>query len=142
MSPKSVSRILAVKERLRQAKRSELAEANASVDAASKHVDAISQMRAEAVRAVVEAGEIPGAELEARAQVADIACRDLTQAKAVLEERHKERDVRKEVVVEATREVRVMETLKERLQRVAFREETTREQLQLDELMAQRRRPT
>jgi flagellar biosynthesis chaperone FliJ len=35
-----------------------------------------------------------------------------------------------------------METLQDRLQRAVWREEITREQIQLDEMTAQKRRPT
>jgi flagellar biosynthesis chaperone FliJ len=99
-------------------------------------------VRAAAVRAVAEAGEIVGAELEARAQVMAIAGRDMSRAEQDLEQRNKERDAHSEGVAEATREVRVMENLQDRLQRAVWREETTREQMQLDEMTAQKRRPT
>jgi flagellar export protein FliJ len=141
MSPKSVSRILAVREMLRQIKRNELARANQSVDAASEHVAAMDEQRTQAAERIGQAGDVEGSELRARAELCEFAARDLDRAKLALEERSRERDVQSNDMVEATREVRVMETLHDKLQRAEWREEITREQLQLDEMSAARRRP-
>jgi flagellar export protein FliJ len=140
MSPKSVSRILAVRELVRQIKRNELARANQSVDAAESHVDAMSAVRDSAANRFSQAGDVDGAELHARADMCEFAARDLERARVALDERSRERDEHTENVAEATREVRVMENLHDKLQRNQWREEITREQLQLDEMSASRRR--
>lgn len=144
MSPKALARILAVKDRLRQIKRSELAEANADLFAAEEQVAARDQVRADAAHAVSRPGDVVGGELQHRAEVLALARRDCAQAAKVLAERNLERDVRKEAVVDATRDMRVIETLRERSLAVEGKAKSTGEQTELDEISAhtQTRRAT
>ena len=134
MSPKALSRILAVKERLRQLKRSELAEANAEVHSAEHQVALREGLRTEAARAVGCQGDVAGGELQNRAELFAVARSDHAKATKVLNERNVERDVCKEAVVDATRDMRVIETLRERSVAIVEKEQATREQTELDEI--------
>ncbi len=138
MSPKSLSRILLVKERLRQWKRAELAAASVLVERAEEHVAAQDELSKRVTAAVTQPSELSGEELAMRAQTMARAHRDLKKARASLEERHQERETQRDEVAVASRDVRVLETLRQRMQSEEDRVERTREQGELDDISAHR----
>jgi hypothetical protein len=126
--------MLAVKERIRQHMRAELAEANAGVETAERHASERENVRTHAAHAVGRRGEVEGSELQHRAELFALARRDCAEAAKVLVERNTERDVRKEAVVDATRDTRMIETLRQRSLVVESKAQSTREQTELDEI--------
>ena len=140
MSPKSLSRLLLVKERLRQWKRAELAAANATVEQAQARFVVRDELRLRAEHAVIDAGELTGDELAMRADVMKRAHFDLKQAHSTLLDSHRERDVQSDEVASANRDVRVLETLRERMVSELNRAQNIREQGELDDISGHARR--
>jgi flagellar export protein FliJ len=140
MKSKSLARILQIKERQRQIKRSELADADKSLEEAAQRLATADHMGARTAREMTDAEEIGGAELALRAQLAGIAQRELAAAQRRLQERKAEREACGEQVVAATQEVRVFEHLHDRARRELERVAGVREQIELDELTARKRK--
>ena len=141
MNPKALTRILQIKERQRQIKRSELADADKSLDEAARHFDAASDLGQRAAGALIDDGEVGAGELAMRARLAGLAQRELAAARSRLREREAEREACGEQVVAATQEVRVFEHLTDRALREQERAKGLREQIELDELSARKREP-
>jgi flagellar export protein FliJ len=141
MNPRALARILQIKERQRQIKRSELADADKSLEEAAQHFDTANDFGQRATVEMVNGGEIGAAELALRAQLAAMAQRELAAARRRLQEREAEREACGEQVVAATQEVRVFEHLTDRARRELEREKGLREQTELDELSARKREP-
>jgi flagellar export protein FliJ len=140
MKSKSLARILQIKERQRQIKRSELADADKSLEAAAQDVDSADHIGARTAREMTNGGEIGAAELALRAQLAGMAQRELKAAKRRLQDRKAEREACGEQVIAATQEVRVFEHLNDRARRELERTKGLREQIELDELSARKRK--
>jgi flagellar export protein FliJ len=140
MDRKALSRILQIKERQRQIKRTELADADKSLEEAAAHLDSANDLGVRATGEMVNDGEIGAAELALRAQLAALAQRELVAARRRLHEREAEREACGEEVVAATQEVRVFEHLNDKARRELERERGLREQSELDELSASRKR--
>jgi flagellar export protein FliJ len=141
MNPKALARILQIKERQRQIQRSELADADKSLEAAELHFDAADDFGRRAADNLINDGMIGGAELALRAQLAGQAQREVVAARQKLQEREAERAACGEKVIAATQEVRVFEHLTDRARREVEREKGLREQTELDELSARKREP-
>jgi flagellar export protein FliJ len=141
MNPKALARILQIKERQRQIKRSELADADKSLEAAAAHFETANDFGQRATGDLLGDGEIGAADLATRARVAGLAQRELVAARSQLQEREAEREARGHEVVAATQEVRVFEHLTERARREHERAKGVREQTELDELSARKREP-
>lgn len=141
MNPKALARILQIKERQRQIKRSELADADKSLEEAAHHVDTAHDRGQRATGEMINDGEIGAAELALRAQLAALAQRELAAARRRLQEREAAREACGEQVVAATQEVRVFEHLTDRARRELEREKGLREQTELDEMSARKREP-
>jgi flagellar export protein FliJ len=141
MNPKALARILQIKERQRQVKRSELADADKSLQEAALQVDAANDFGQRATGDLINDGEVGAAELAMRAKVASMAQRELVAARSRLSEREAERQACGEEVIAATQEVRVFEHLTDRALRELARTKGVREQTELDELSARKREP-
>jgi flagellar export protein FliJ len=142
MHPKALTRTIAIKERLRQWRRSELHEAETRVTAAEATVQEEQQRHAGAARLLTQGGECSANDLTLRAEQIEQTNLALKRAQAVLQEVEQEREVRRDVVIEATREVRAIEALRTRLVNEQRREADLREQRDLDEASANRARRT
>jgi flagellar biosynthesis chaperone FliJ len=142
MTPTTLKRTLAIKERLRQWRRSELQQAETLVTAAQESRDSESAQHDRAAGLITRAGEFSANELELNAQQLVRTSHALKQATAQLNAREEERDGRRDEVGEATREVRAIEALRARLVAEQRREADQREQRELDEISARKgRRP-
>lgn len=138
MKAKALNRLLQIKQRQRQIKRSELADADKSLEEAARHVDCADQV-GKRMMGEMAGKELGGAELALRAQLAGLAQRELQVAKARLQERKAEREAVGEQVVAATQEVRVFEHLNDRARLEHERALNAREQVELDELSSRKR---
>jgi flagellar export protein FliJ len=139
MSPKTLSRILAVKQRVRLWKRTELAAANELVERAQRVVDHHDNEHRAASAAIVGAGELSGTELGNRAEAVARARAGLARASTDLDHSHRTRDDHHAQVTHASREVRVLENLHGRALQAQRQDERTREQKELDDTVATRR---
>lgn len=140
MTPKTLHRTLVIKERLRKWRHAELLEAENRVAEAQQTVDAKEERRATTAALLTRSGDFSPHELVHAADQLEIAQRALEAAKLELGERMEERDQRKEVAGEATREVKAIEVLHERLVKEQRKAADRREQAELDERAASRGR--
>lgn len=136
MTPKTLSRTLAIKERLRQWRRAELLEAEVKVGEAQHWVEEETSRHEGACAQLTRPGEFSPDELILNAEQIASTQRALVRARHELDEREAEREVRKDVMGEATREVRAIEALHTRLLAEQKRAEDKREQSELDEAAA------
>jgi len=139
MKAKSLNRLLQIKQRQRQIERSELADADKSLEEAERLVDSAHRLGARIVKEMSGEYEIGGAELALKAQLAGLAQRELAAARVRLQQRQAEREACGERVVAATQEVRVFEHLTDRARQEHERAQNAREQIELDELSARKR---
>jgi flagellar export protein FliJ len=139
MSPKTLSRTLAIKERIRQWRRAELHESETLVNRAAQSVDAESQRHAGAAALMTREGECSAADLVSRAEQVERAQAAVKRAQAELGALQEERETRRDVVSEATREVRAIEALRTRLLSAERRAADQREQRDLDEAASRKR---
>jgi flagellar export protein FliJ len=133
MNPKTLKRMAAIKERLRQVRRSELLESEALVHEAQRSVATEAEQQASAFTRMTAQGECSANELVLRSEQLEQTNRALKRCQAELATREQERDERRDVVGEATREVRALEALHERAAALERRETEHREQRELDE---------
>jgi len=140
MTPKTLHRTLVIKERLRKWRRAELLEAENRVAQAQQEVDDKEARRETTAALLTRSGDFSPHELVHAAEQLGIAQRAAEAAKAELGERMGERDQRKEVAGEATREVRAIEVLHERLLKEQNKAADQREQAELDDRSASRGR--
>ncbi|HKU44571.1 MAG TPA: flagellar FliJ family protein [Polyangiales bacterium] len=143
MSPNTLTRTLAIKERLRQWRRAELHEADGEVARAQQHVDEHAAHHQLASAEITAEREVSAQELALHAEQLERAQRALHKARELLAAREVERESRREQVGEATREVKAIEALRERVLEEARREAGLREQRDMDENSARKggRRP-
>ena len=140
MSPNLLTRTLAIKERLRQWRRAELHEANTEVERAQQRVDEHAADQQLASAAVTAEGEISANELAMHAEQLERSQRALRKAREILAAREGEREDRREMVGEATRELRAIEVLHARAIEEKRREADLREQRDADENAARKGR--
>lgn len=140
MTPKTLHRTLVIKERLRKWRHAELLEAENLVEQAQQAVDDRAQRHAKTAALLTRSGDFSPHELVHAADQLGIAQKALEAAKLALGERMEERDQRKAVAGEATREVKAIEVLHERLVKEQRRVADQREQAELDERSASRGR--
>jgi flagellar biosynthesis chaperone FliJ len=133
MTPKTLHRTLLIKDRLRKWRRAELLDAENRVAQAQQTVDDKEAQRTTTAALLTRSGDFSAHELVLAAEQLEVAQRALHAAKAELGERIEERDQRKEVAGEATREVKAIEVLHERLLKEQRRAADLREQAELDE---------
>ncbi|MEY4578618.1 MAG: hypothetical protein RL701_3321 [Pseudomonadota bacterium] len=138
MTPKTLKRTLAIKERLRQWRRAELYEAETAVADAERSVGVEAERHAGTCAVITRAGEISANDLVLAAEQLALAQRALKQAQSALTEREAEREVRKDVMGEATREVRAIEALHTRLVVEQRRAVDQNEQRELDEVASRK----
>jgi flagellar export protein FliJ len=138
MNPKTLKRMAAIKERLRQVHRAELLESESQVRDAEHSVASEVERQAGAFARMTGQGECSANELLLRAEQIEQTNLALKRAKAELHTREQTRDERRDVVGEATREVRALEALHERAAAVERRETEHREQRELDESSARK----
>jgi len=133
MSPNSLKRTLAIKDRIRKWKQAELYEADGEVARAQESVEEQTARHQMATAAVTAQQEVSANELALHAEQLAREQRALKQAQKELAAKEGERDDRREKVGEATREVKAIEVLHERLLTEQRREEGLREQRDMDE---------
>ena len=142
MTPKTLHRTLLIKDRLRKWRRAELLEAETRVEQAQQHVDDKETQHASTAALLTRSGDFSPHELVLASDQLEVAQRALQAAKADLGERLEERDQRKEIAGEATREVKAIEVLHERLLKEQRRVADRHEQSELDDRSASRGRRT
>jgi flagellar export protein FliJ len=140
MNPKSLTRTIAIKERVRQWRRAELHEAETVVNSAEEFVEAETLQHEGARALVTRHGECSASDLALRAEQLERAQLALKRAQARLNTAQEERETRRGEVSEATREVRAMETLHARMMVEERRAADQREQRDTDEA-ASRKKP-
>lgn len=133
MTPKTLHRTLVIKERLRKWRHAELLDAENRVAQAQQAVHDKEAQRASTAALLTRSGDFSPHELVLAADQLEVAQRALQAARAELGERIEERDQRKEVAGEATREVKAIEVLHERLLKEQRRAADLREQAEMDE---------
>ena len=133
MTPKTLNRTLAIKERIRQWRRAELHEAQTRVTQAEEGLQLEAARHAGTAALLTRAGEFSANDLALASEQVQATQRALKQAEAVLDERSKEHDQRQGEVGEATREVRAIEALHTRLVAEQKRAADKSEQNDLDE---------
>ena len=138
MSPNMLSRTLAIKERLRQWRRAELHEAETEVARAQERVDEHAAEQQAATAAITAQGEMSATELALNAEQLERTQRALRKARELLAACEGERENRREQVGEATREMKAIEVLHERLLAEQLREQGLREQRDMDENSARK----
>ena len=139
MTPKTLTRTIAIKERVRQWRRAELHEAESRVTNAEQFVDEQTAQHEGAAAKVTRQGEVSAGDLALHAEELQKAQHALKAAQANLNAAQEERDVRRDEVGEATREVRAMEALHARMVVDERRAADRREQRELDEAAARKR---
>jgi hypothetical protein len=143
MSPKTLTRTLAIKERMRQWRRAELLEAESLVSEAEQSVEQEAARHAGAAALITTPGEQRALDLVLHAEQVARANDQLKRAQSELDARELERENRRQEVGEATREVRAIEALRTRMLDAQRREADAREQRDLDEAAARPKgRPT
>ncbi len=138
MSPNMLTRTLAIKERLRQWRRAELHEAESEVARAQERVEEHAADHQLASAAVTAQREVSANELALHAEQLARTQEALKKAREILAKCEGERESRMEQVGEATREVRAIEALRDRLLEERKREAGLREQRDQDETSAQK----
>ena len=138
MSPNMLSRTLAIKERLRQWRRAELHEADTQVAHAQERVDEHAAHHEAASAQVTAEREVSANELALHAEQLERSQQALRKARELLAKTEQEREGRREQVGEATREVKAIEALRERLLVEERREAGLREQRDMDENSARK----
>jgi flagellar export protein FliJ len=139
MSPKTLTRTLAIKERIRQWRRAELQESETLVDRAERSVDAETAREAGATALMTREGEVSATDLVSHAEQVARAQAAVKRAQAELNVLQEEREARRSEVGEATREVRAIEALRTRLVTAERRAADQREQKDLDEAASRKR---
>lgn len=139
MTPKTLKRTLKIKERVRQWRRAELLDAESRVTEAQRFVDLEAARHASTCALITRAGEFSANDLQLASEQLVHTQRALEKARGTLTELQVERDERRDVVGEATREVRAIEALHTRLVTEQRREADKREQADLDEAAARKR---
>lgn len=132
----SLSRILLVKERISDIRRTELASAEAAVAAARTCAQQATEERESAITTLTEAGETTGEDLARRAVLVALASRTVTQAQSVVAAREAARDESAEASHGAVRDVRALECVRGRLARREEERARAREQAESDEAAA------
>jgi flagellar export protein FliJ len=140
MTPKTLQRTLVIKERLRKWRHAELLDAENRVTQAQQSVDAEAARHAHTASLLTRGGEASAHELVLAADQLAIAQKALQRAQLELGERIEERDARKAVAGEATREVKAIEVLHTRLVNEQRRAADQREQSELDEAATRKSR--
>jgi flagellar export protein FliJ len=138
MSPNMLSRTLAIKERLRQWRRAELHEAESEVARAQERVDEHAAEQQAATAAITAQGEMSATELALNAERLERTQGALRKARELLAACEGERENRREQVGEATREMKAIEVLHERLLAEQVRQQGLREQRDQDENSARK----
>jgi flagellar export protein FliJ len=138
MSPNMLSRTLAIKERLRQWKRAELHDAETEVARAQARVDEHAAEQQAASAAITAPGEMSANQLAQHAEQLERTQRALRKARELLAACEDERENRLEQVGEATREMKAIEVLHDRLRVEQQREQGLREQRDMDENSARK----
>jgi flagellar export protein FliJ len=140
MTPKTLKRTLAIKERLRAVRRAELQEAESLVAEAQHRVDEENARHAGTCAQLTRAGEFSANDLVLASEQIAASTRSLKRARTELDARESEREDRKSDVGEATREVRAIEALHTRLVTEQRKAAEHREQLEADEAAARKGR--
>jgi flagellar export protein FliJ len=133
MTKKTIKRVLDVKEKLREVRRSELADAARQVESAEQRASNARRERARAITGVTAIGEISARDLASRSALVEMASRDEQGAQAALDTCVEKRGQCSAVLREADREVRMFDVLQQRLNSYDRRNELAREQRDCDE---------
>jgi hypothetical protein len=140
MSPKTLTRMVAIKERIRQVRRAALHETETLVTQAELSVDAEETRKAGAAALIMRPGECSAADLTLRAEQVERSQVAVKRAQAELNALQEVRETRLGEVGEATREVRAIEALRTRLIVAERHEADKREQRDTDEAASRKKR--
>jgi flagellar export protein FliJ len=140
MTPKTLKRTLLIKERIRKWRQAELLEAENRVNEAQQSVDVAAETQRTTAELLTRGGEVSAHELVLAADQLVVAQRTLQSAQHTLGERIEERDARRVVAGEATREVKAIEVLHSRLVNELRRDADRREQSELDDVSTRKGR--
>ncbi|MEZ4336605.1 MAG: flagellar FliJ family protein [Sandaracinaceae bacterium] len=128
-----LTRIIRVKERVRDARRGDLADAEASEQVAEQHLERAAVRVEEARASYTGSVEVTAAELALLANAVTYAITERERARADLERAREERDLRADALAMAGRELRSLELLETRRDEASLIEERRREQELLDD---------
>ena len=129
---RKLNRFITIKERLRDVRRAELAEVNAALREAEAKVEEAERQRLAAIASLTSGAEMTADELAQRARLVSIAGSAASAARESAAEVESEQNVRQDAVMEANREVKVLEVLQARLKKRAAQEELRRDQGESD----------
>ncbi|MBI2893697.1 MAG: hypothetical protein HYY06_09110 [Deltaproteobacteria bacterium] len=133
MTKRRLERIIQVKERIRGVRRSELETADEELARAAEAASEAGKIHDGAIGSLTRAGQITAEDLARQAAVVALAAKVATEANGTLEVRKVEREERAATVFDATRDVRALEILHQRMGRAEQKEERKKEQGATDE---------
>lgn len=136
--PRRLRRILEVKERVRDMRRSALAAADRELDGARRQADEAAHAMDGAAGALGEGGELAGSALRTRAELADMARGGVERAARDVEAREQAREESRREVEVASRDVRALERAAARLERSLAERRDRHERHGIDDLVAGR----
>jgi len=139
MEGRKLKRMLELKRRIEQARKGDVAGARKELEQAEGSLSRAQSEQRARVAALSEESDLSLSELIERARFVELAGQQLTSARELLAERHRELVQHEEAMVLATRDVRTFEVLTERdreQQRVVVRGQ---EQRALDDIVSSRR---
>ena len=136
MDKRRIQRIIKAREKLFDARRAELAEADLALDEAKELQRIAEERELLAITAMTSEQEISGSELQALAQIAVKAVQQTSEAKGVVLQRTVVREERQEAVFQAKRDVKVLEAVETRIVERIRLEELRFEQADMDETAA------
>ncbi len=118
---------------MRDVRRAELAEVNAALREAEAKVEEADRLRLAAIDSLTSGAEMTADELAQRARMVSIAGDAAAAARESAAEVQSEHTARQDAVVEASREVKMLEVLQARLNKRAAQEEIRKEQSASDD---------
>lgn len=133
MTKRKLERIIHVKERIRGVRRSELAAADEALERAAEAASEAGKIHEGAIWTLTTPGQISAEDLARQAAVVALAAGVAKGANGALAERQVEREQSAATVFDATRDVRALEILHQRMDRAEQRQERKREQGENDE---------
>lgn len=133
-SKKKLERFIGLRERIEQSRRVELADAKRAVDAAETHRREREDQHAQAVANLIGANDASGDDLIHMATLVTAERSYLARATQIVQEKTVIADERKDALVEASRDVKVLEILHKTASKTALAREDKIEQDEFDEL--------
>lgn len=139
MEKKRIERLVKVRERLLDARRAELADADRALRDANEAEERAKRIENETIAKLADAEELSGADLQQAALLALKAVEETSEAHAVVVLRSDERAERQQAVFDAKKDVKVLEAIETRIVERIRADDKRREQSAMDEAAAQGR---